>query len=136
MSKHRSRRGVAGPLAAVAAAIVIAAPAQAQDADRSAEKTLVVSSTPERLGLPAGASARTIARTAIDRYAGRLGLRSTRDVAFAERLPVERFPGVSGRPRALVFEQRVDGVRVLWSRIVVRLDGRRVVGFTSVTVPS
>ena len=135
MSKHRSRRGVAGPLAAVAAAIVIAAPAQAQDADRSAEKTLVVSSTPERLGLPAGASARTIARTAIDRYAGRLGLRSTRDVAFAERLPVERFPGVSGRPRALVFEQRVDGVRVLWSRIVVRLDGRRVVGFTGVTVP-
>jgi Zn-dependent metalloprotease len=126
-------------LAAVALAAFLAtdttASAQGYAGARSPEKTLTVSAAPERLGLPAGASARVIAEAAIDRYARRLGLRSTRQVALVEQRPVRRIAGAPGGYRALLFEQRVDGVRVLWSRIVVRMIGRRVVGFTSVSVP-
>ena len=126
------------PLAALLATDTTASAAASAQGDAgpgSPEKTLTVSATPKRLGLPPGASARAIAEAAIDRYARRLGLRSTRQVAFAERRPVRRIPGVPSGYRALVFEQRVRGVRVLWSRIVVRMVGRRVVGFTSISVP-
>jgi hypothetical protein len=122
--------------AALTAAAVLALPgaAEAQGPD-AWTRQLSPGQTARELDLPRGAPARALARAALRRHAGRLGLRGS-----LERVRLERELRVPGRRgardlRLLRFHQRVGGVRVVWSQIDVTTIGGRVASVSSTVVP-
>jgi hypothetical protein len=90
--------------------------------------------TPERLGLARDASVRQLARAAIDRSAGALGLRSRTGITFASELQPSPAPGAHAL-HMLRFQQTAGGRRVLWSEIDVAVSGGKVTSISATTVP-
>jgi len=116
------------------------APGSAQAADRSSAgewtHRLELSLSPGELGLPAGAPARELARAALERKAGRLGLpKSLRGLRVAREQHVA--PGSDGAAEVdpLRFQQTVHGARVLWSQIDVMIAAGYVSSITATVVP-
>ena len=81
------------------------------------------------LGLGPDASARALARAAIEHSAGRLGLEGSR-VTLA---PGEQRS--SAGAQMLRFRQTAGGLRVVWSEIDVLVSGSRVAAINATTVP-
>jgi hypothetical protein len=99
-------------------------------------QTLNVRLTHGRLGLPADASSRRLARAALARHAGRLGLRrSLRGLRFTRSLRLPSGPASAAPLRSLRFRQTLGGVRVVWSKIDVAVTPRGVSSITATVVP-
>jgi len=91
--------------------------------------------TAQRLGLPASAPAPRLARAALRRSAGRLGLRgSLRGLRLTS---VQRAPDLPGARdlRTLRFRQTVGGLRVLYSQIDVAVVDGSVTSISATVVP-
>jgi thermolysin metallopeptidase-like protein len=122
--------GVAGALA-LAVACAPAGAHAAYDDPGPWTRTVDRSLSARQLGLPASAPAKTVARAAIRRSAGRLGLRgSVAGVRFAG----EQTPRGSDL-RLLRFRQAVGGVRVLYSQIDVAVRDGAASSISATTVP-
>ncbi|MGH2989683.1 MAG: hypothetical protein ACRDMA_07435 [Solirubrobacterales bacterium] len=115
----------------------IAAEARAQ-VKRGDEWTrrVELSLSPGELDLPAGAPARELARAALERKAGRLGLpRSLRGVRLARELNVPAGPQGASELDLLRFQQTVRGTRVVWSQIDVTIAAGNVSSIGATVVP-
>jgi Thermolysin metallopeptidase, alpha-helical domain len=126
-------RRTAAALAALAGLVV---PSAADAQNPSAwTRQLSPGLSARQLDLPRDAPARALARAALRRTAGRLGLRaSLRGVRLERDL---RVPGRAGARdlRLLRFHQTVAGVRVVWSQIDLTIAGGRVGSISSTVVP-
>ena len=131
---HRRPRPRWEALAATVVLAAVAAPsAQAASSPKPTTWTKHVNRAvnAEQLGLPASASARSLGRMAIHRFAGELGLRgSLAGVRFA----LEQTPRGS-KLRQLRFRQTVKGLRVLYSQIDVAVVEDRVSSISATVVP-
>ena len=91
--------------------------------------------TAEQLGVPASAPAPRLARAALRRSAGRLGLRGS--LRGLQLRSVERAPDLPGARdlRTLRFRQTAGGLRVLYSQIDVAVVDGSVTSITATVVP-
>jgi hypothetical protein len=135
-----SRSGAVLAAFATVVVVLLAAPAAesfAQDRPRASRwtRSVQVGLSARRLGVPRRAPAAVIARAALARYAGRLGLRSSlRGLRLDRELPVPAQAG--GRAlRQLRFQQTVRGVRVVWSQIDVTVAAGKVTWVDATVVP-
>jgi Zn-dependent metalloprotease len=108
----------------------------AQQVNSAWTRTLNVDLSARDLGLPVGASARRLARAALAREAGRLGLpRSLRGVRVVRTQHVPRAAGGAGELDLLRFQQTAGGLRVVWSQVDVTVAAGRVSAITATVVP-
>ncbi len=122
--------------AALALAAVALVLATVQEAEATAGWTRTVNAdlSARELSLPAGASAQRLAKAALKRTAGRLGLRGV-SLRLESRL---RTPAGDGA-RALTqlrFQQTASSLRVIWSQIDVTVAAGRVSAISATVVPA
>ena len=91
--------------------------------------------TAKALDLPASASPRRLARAALSRSAGRLGLRGS--LRGLRLVSADRAPRVAGARdlRTLRFRQTAGGLRVLYSQIDVAVVGASVTSISATSIP-
>ena len=132
-------RRVALALVVLIALLVVPATAgaAAPRADGGVEwtTTLAPDLSAHDLGLRPGASARELARAALERKAGRLGLRGPASGLRLVERPAPRTPHAN-RLQLLSFQQTAGGLRVVWSEIEVAISGRRVSSISATVVPA
>ncbi len=132
------RKRIAGRTRATVVVATVAALFAAASAEAAGERwtrTVAVDLSARELGLPAGASAHRLARSALAADARRLGLRgSVSSLRLETRL---RTPAADGA-RAfdqLRFQQTAAGLRLVWSQIDVTVVGDRVRSISATVVP-
>lgn len=91
--------------------------------------------THETLGLGRDASARVLARAAIERSARSLGVRRRAGIRFASEFAAPATRAGARRLRTLRFRQTMRGLRVLWSEIDVAVVDGAVTSISATTVP-
>ena len=91
--------------------------------------------THETLGLGRDASARVLARAAIERSARSLGVRRRAGIRFASEFAAPAARAGARRLRTLRFRQTMRGLRVLWSEIDVAVVDGAVTSISATTVP-
>ena len=136
------RRGLMrGGLAAAIILVALAAvAARVEDAvarpTNGWTRTFALRLSAQELGLPDSSPARRLARAALSRSAGRLGLpRSLAGVALKHDLRVPPGPARGLALHNLRFQQTSGGRRVLWSQIEVLVAGREATSITATVVP-
>lgn len=117
----------AGGLAALAACVP-AAPSQAAVVPARNELVELTASA-RQLGVERSAPARVLARAAARRYGRKLGINHPRQLRLAGELPGIR-TATGKRVRMFRLVQRIGGDEVMWSRAVVMVRGRVVVGIS------
>lgn len=132
--RHRLVGGC-GVLVALAALAVHPSDAAA-DATKPWTRTLQLRLTPQRLGLPAHASARRMASAALRRSARRLGLpRLLAGVRLVRDLHTPSGPAEGVALDNLRFEQTSRGRRVIWSQLDVLVAGGVVRSINATVLP-
>jgi hypothetical protein len=123
-------------LLALAAATPAPALARAEGDGDTWTQRLMLDLSPSDLGLRSGASARTLARAALERNAGRLGLPgSLRGLRVARAVHAPGGAQGAGELELLRFQQTVSGVRVVWSQIDVAIAAGDVSSISATVVP-
>jgi hypothetical protein len=133
------RRGLI-VVALMVLALTVAAGARTSDAHargkESWTRTLSLHVSPRQLGLPATTSARRLARAALGRSAGRLGLpKSLAGVRLVRDLRGPAGPAGGRKLHTLRFAQTSGGRPVLWSQIDVLVGGDVVRSINATIVP-
>jgi hypothetical protein len=144
-TNRTARRSLAVLSLAAALAVIPTVSAQAQDPRKSPERgradgwtrTMNVDLSPGKLRLPADASRRELARAAIERKAGPLGLRGLlAGLRLADRLPALELDDRAAKLRGFGFQQTAAGKRVIWSGVHVAVTAGRVSSITANVVPA
>jgi Zn-dependent metalloprotease len=141
-AQHRVRTRKAdlarGPLvAALLATAGLSIAAQAEGKERPAwTRSAEVNISRSDLGLPARVAPPRLARAALGRVAGRLGLRES--LAGLRLAGEQRVPAANGARelRLLRFRQTVGGLRLVWSQIDVTIGAGRVRSIGATVVPA